>query len=85
MGLASWVALGLLLGLVARRFAPWRDGAGRAATLAVAACGAIGGGLAATLIDAGGLAALDWTSAAAAALAAALALVLLAVAIARRR
>jgi uncharacterized membrane protein YeaQ/YmgE (transglycosylase-associated protein family) len=75
----AWVACGLVLGIVLRLLPPWR-GSSWLATLAVGAIGALAGGVLATALGFGGLAALDWRSTATAALSALLALLGLALA-----
>jgi uncharacterized membrane protein YeaQ/YmgE (transglycosylase-associated protein family) len=72
-GAIAWVACGLLLAVVLRLLPPWR-GSSWLLALAVGIVGALAGGLLATLLGFGGLAAMDWRSIATAALAAVLTL-----------
>jgi len=74
-GALSWVAAGLLVGIVVRLLPPWR-GRGWTGALLVAIAGALAGGLGATALGLGGLVGLDPRSTAVAALAALLALLL---------
>ena len=76
-GAISWCAAGLLLAVLLRLLPPWRVASWLAAS-AVGLAGATSGGLLATLLGFGGVAAFDWRSLVAAALAALLALLLLA-------
>ena len=55
MGLLSWIAMGLLAGAVARYLLPGGRPLGCLATIAVGVAGAVLGGLAATLLDFGGI------------------------------
>ena len=72
-GAIAWSASGLLLAVVLRWLPPWR-GSSWLLALACGLLGALAGGVLATLLGFGGLAALDWRSIATAALAALLAL-----------
>jgi uncharacterized membrane protein YeaQ/YmgE (transglycosylase-associated protein family) len=74
-GALSWVASGLLVGVIVRLLPPWR-GRGWVAALLLAIAGALAGGLGATVLGLGGLVGLDPRSAATAALGALLALLL---------
>ena len=78
-GLIAWAACGLVLAVVLRLLPPWR-GSSWLIALAIGLVGAVGGGVLATALGFGGLAALDWRSIATAALAALLALLGLALA-----
>jgi uncharacterized membrane protein YeaQ/YmgE (transglycosylase-associated protein family) len=78
-GAIAWVACGLLLAVVLRLLPPWR-GSSWLPTLVTGLIGALVGGVLATLLGFGGLAAFDWRSLATAALAALLALLGLALA-----
>lgn len=59
MGLFSWIAMGLLAGAVARYLLPGSRPLGCLATVAVGVAGAVLGGLAATLLDFGGISGFD--------------------------
>jgi uncharacterized membrane protein YeaQ/YmgE (transglycosylase-associated protein family) len=76
-GAISWCAAGLLLAVLLRLLPPWR-GTSWLAALAVGLAGATSGGVLATVLEFGGVAAFDWRSLVAAALAALLAMLLLA-------
>ena len=58
MGLLSWIIIGLLIGLVTRRFFPGRPG-GLVATLVLAVVGALIGGYISAFFDYGTLAGMD--------------------------
>ena len=77
LGLSSWVAAGVALGLLLRWLRPWRR-SGLLAVLATAVLGACAGGVLATALGFGGLAGFDPRSLTTAGLAALLALLLLA-------
>ena len=81
-GAIAWCGAGLLLAVVLRLLPPWRESSWMAA-LAIGLVGAVGGGVMATALGFGGLAAFDWRSIAVAAQAALLALLGLALARAR--
>ena len=83
-GALSWCAAGLLLAAVLRLLPPWR-GVSWLLALAVGLAGASAGGVLATALGFGGVAAVDWRSLVTAALAAALATLLLALVRTRRR
>lgn len=82
-GLLSWLVAGALLALALRWLPPWRRRS-LPGVLAAGVAGAIAGGVLATLLGFGGLAALDPRSLATAALATLLALLLLPLAAGRR-
>lgn len=77
-GLLTWIVTGLAAGALARSLLPARHRCGWLAALAVAALGALAGGLAATALGFGGAGALSLPAAVIAALAAALAVLVLA-------
>lgn len=79
-GAIAWCGVGLLLAVVLRLLAPWR-GSSWLLALAIGLAGALAGGVLATALGFGGLAALDVRSIATAALSALL--VLLGLALAR--
>lgn len=58
MGLLSWIIIGLLVGIVVRRYFSARPG-GRAATLVLTTIGALIGGYIGSYFDYGSLALLD--------------------------
>ncbi|HXT50322.1 MAG TPA: GlsB/YeaQ/YmgE family stress response membrane protein, partial [Thermoanaerobaculia bacterium] len=76
-GAIAWGVCGLVLAVVLRLLPPWRAVSWWLA-LAAGVVGALVGGVLATLLGFGGLAAFDWRSIATAALAALLALLVLA-------
>lgn len=75
IGLLSWIATGLVVGVAARFLLPGPS-SGWAVSMGVALAGALAGGLVATLLDMGGLAELDIRGLALASLMAALAVLL---------
>jgi uncharacterized membrane protein YeaQ/YmgE (transglycosylase-associated protein family) len=77
-GLGTWIAAGLAAGALARVLLPARHRCGWLAALAVAALGALAGGLAATALGFGGAGAASLPAAVVAALAAALGVLVLA-------
>ena len=76
LGLVSWLAVGLIAGLSARRMLPGEPTMGRALAVGVGLGGALAGGLLATAMDFGGMAVYDLRSLVTAALAAVLCLLL---------
>ncbi len=76
LGLLSWLAIGLIAGLSASPMLPGTPGLGRGLALAAGLGGALAGGLLATVLGFGGLAAYDLRSLATATLAAVLGLLL---------
>ncbi len=62
LGLISWLAIGLIAGLSASRMLPGEPRLGWAPATAIGLCGALAGGLLATALDFGGMAAYDLRS-----------------------
>ncbi len=77
LGLLSWILIGLISGLSAARLLPGEPPLGWGWALSAGVGGALGGGLLATTLGFGGLAAYDLRSLATATLGALLALLLL--------
>ncbi len=59
LGLFSWIALGLIVGLLAARLLPGRPSLGLGSSVLLAIGAAIGGGLLSTTLGFGGLATYD--------------------------
>ena len=74
LGLLSWLAIGLISGLLAGRMLPGEPRVGRGKAIAVGLGGALTGGLLATAMDFGGLVSFDPRSLVTATLAAVLCL-----------
>ncbi len=77
LGLLSWILIGLTAGLAARRFLPGQPPLGTVAATLAGLAGALTGGLLATALGFGGLAAFDVRALATATLTSVLGLLLL--------
>jgi uncharacterized membrane protein YeaQ/YmgE (transglycosylase-associated protein family) len=62
MGLISWIAFGLLAGIVAKLLMPGKDPGGCIITSLLGIAGAVIGGFIATALGFGGVAEWDWRS-----------------------